>query len=503
MLTTPPALRRHALFVCAVLSITASGVAAQATARGPLTLDDAIGIATRNNPTYLQSTNDHRVADWDVRNAYSAFLPSISANTGVSWQGGGEQRFGSLTLGDLGYANQPSYYFSNYGLSLGMGFSFASLKGPAQAKANRKAVAAAGATANHNLVSQVTQAYVDVLRQMEGLRLAELQLENAALNLELAEGQFEVGAVTSIDVGTAAVQVGRAEVSVLQAGNAVETSRRRLLQQLGITGDPEFVLTTTFELEEPLWEEHELIDVAFVENPVLIAGRANQEAADLGVEISRTAYLPSFSVSTGWSGFTRQASSVDGQIAQARAAVASQRASCETINDLYSRLARPLPPQDCSGIEFTDATRRAIEDANSQFPFSFQGSPPSVSFNVSVPIFQGLGRERNVEAARVASQDQAHQLRERELAVTADILIAVGNVRTAYRSAELESRNRDLADTQLTLARERYQLGVITFVELTNAQTLFAQAERDRAIALFAYHDAVTALEAFVGRRLR
>ena len=122
---------------------------------------------------------------------------------------------------------------------------------------------------------------------------------------------------------------------------------------------------------------------------------------------------------------------------------------------------------------------------------------------VSIPIFSGLSRQRNVEAARLQRDDFSQQIREQELQVQADLAIGLANVRTAYQSALLEERNRELAEQQLNLARERYQLGAITFVELVDAQTLFAQADADRTIAIFAYHDAVTNLEALVGASLR
>ena len=122
---------------------------------------------------------------------------------------------------------------------------------------------------------------------------------------------------------------------------------------------------------------------------------------------------------------------------------------------------------------------------------------------VSIPIFSGLSRQRNVEAARLQREDLSQQIREQELSVQADLAIGLENVRTAYQSALLEERNRDLAEQQLNLARERYQLGAITFVELVDAQTLSAQADADRTVAVFAYHDAVTNLEALVGASLR
>ena len=95
------------------------------------------------------------------------------------------------------------------------------------------------------------------------------------------------------------------------------------------------------------------------------------------------------------------------------------------------------------------------------------------------------------------------QVREQEIALQADISIGLANVSTAYESARLEEQNRALAERQLQLARDRYQLGEITFVELMDAQTVLAQAEADQITAVFFYHDQVTALEALVGTSLR
>jgi outer membrane protein len=126
-----------------------------------------------------------------------------------------------------------------------------------------------------------------------------------------------------------------------------------------------------------------------------------------------------------------------------------------------------------------------------------------VSLQVSLPIFTGLSRQRNLEAARLQRDDLVEQVREQELALEADIAIGIATVRTAYESALLEERNRELAQQQLDFARERYQVGEITFVELVDAQTVLEQAEADRLAAVYAYHDLVTALEALVGTSLR
>jgi outer membrane protein TolC len=90
-----------------------------------------------------------------------------------------------------------------------------------------------------------------------------------------------------------------------------------------------------------------------------------------------------------------------------------------------------------------------------------------------------------------------------EIGLRTDLAVGIGTLRTAYQSALLEQRNQTVADEQLRLARERYQLGAITFIDLVDAETVKAQADRQRLAAIYAYHDAITGLERLVGARLR
>lgn len=490
--------------IAVAVLLTPVGAAAQERVPARLSLGDAIEIARSSNPGFLQTRNDEALADWDVRQAWGQLMPSASATGGLSYQGSGETQFaGGLTLGDLGFSNQPAYYGSSYSLGLNYSINWATILGPKQTKAQRRSTLAGIGVADASLVQQVTTAFVDLLRQEDAVRIAEQQLENAQFNLRLAQGQLEVGQVTPIDVGQAEIQVGRSEVNVLQTRNRVSTSRMRLLQLLGLPVDQDFETNTEFELTEPTWTLDQLTAMASGGNPELQRRRTSWEAADIGVSSAWSQYMPTLNLSTGWSGFTREANSTELQLLQAEQRVQSTVAQCIRTNDLYSRLANPLPPQDCSQIAFTDADRNAIIAANDQFPFDFVRSPPTFRMSLSVPIFSGFSRQRNIEAARLQREDLSYQVREQELQVQADLAIGLENVRTAYQSALLEQRNRDLAEQQLQLARERYQLGAITFVELVDAQTLFAQADADRTVAIFAYHDAVTTLEALVGASLR
>ena len=479
------------------------GTAAQDFVPVSLRLEEAIDIARQNNPGLRAIRNDEDLANWNVRSAYGALFPSASVNGGVSWQGAGEQIFGSLTAAQLGFANEPSLLFSNYALRLDYQLNGRTLMAPGQAKADRVATLAQMADAEANLVFQVTQGYIDVLRQTEQVRVSEQQRERAAFNLRLAAAQLAVGSATGVDVAQAEVAVGRAEVTVLQTTNALETARIRLLQQMGADLDSPFVPTTPFALSEPLWVREELYQMGLENNPNLRSLRASRSSSSYGVKIAKSTYLPSLNLFAGTSGFTRRASSNTFNIQQGEFQAQNSIQNCLFFNDLFSRLANPLPSQDCSQLQFTDADARRIENQNTDFPFSFTGQPATAGISISLPIFQGLSRQRQVTEAQVRLEDLDLNLREEELALRADIATTLATVRTAYRAALIEEQNQTLADEQLRLARERFTVGLANFLELLEAETLKVEADREQIAAIFAYHDFLANLEAVVGNSLR
>ena len=491
-------------FLALAASLPATAAAGQQRVPQSLTLDEALQIALRNNPTMRATRNDVRVADWSLASAYGSLLPTASLGSTVSWQGAGEQRIGSLTLDQLGFADQPSYFFSSYNASVGVSLNGSALMAPGQAKRNREAVQALVRSQEAAIRLGVTRAYLDVLRQGEGLRLAEQQRDRAQLNLRLARGRQEiVGTGSAIDVQQAEVAVGRAEVALLQSQTGLRTSRIRLLQQMGVGVAAEPSLATTFEVTLPAWTADVLFDMALGRNPGLQAARARERASGYGVHMARSSYFPSVSLSAGMSGFTRQASNTRSQEAQAIAAGVGRVQQCLSLNQMLALLPTPPPAQDCSLLATPQSALDAIREQNQAFPFDFTGQPPSASLSIQIPIFQGLGRQQQLESARAQLFDARFEVTAQELALRANIETRTAEVRTAYETSLIEERNQALADEQLRLAQERYRLGFLNFIDLVEAETVKATADRDRLYAIFSYHDALAELEAIVGLPLR
>ena len=470
-----------------------------------LTVDEAIQLARENNPDFQALRNDAGVADWNVREAYGALLPGASASTSFSYQASGPARFGIFTGADLGVTSQPEYYSSNYSLGLDYSLSGSSLLAPGRAKADRRATEASIDASDFALQAAVTRQYLLVLRAQEGVTLTRQELGRAQENRKLGEARVKVGAAIPMELTQAEVEQGRAEVALLQAENLVATERLRLMQQLGLEVQKDVQLTSRFEIFEIPWTLAELTQQAVAAHPTLLAARASVQAREAGVKMARSSYLPSLSLSMGWSGFTREAGNTTSLIQRAQESALEAREQCLFFNALASGSATPLPgyPRNCPAGVLTPQQQQQIVASNDVFPFSYERDPLGAQLVVSLPIFQGFTRERNVQVAKAAEQDAEHRARGEELRIRTEVATAYLNLTTAHRSVALETRNRDLAAEQLELARERYRLGAASFLELQDAVTIKARADRAYLIAVYQFHESMAALETAVGRDLR
>ena len=497
--------RRRAAIGLALLVPLFAGFPSAAQQPASLTLEEALQLAHQNNPDYLAATNDEGLADWSVRSAYGGLLPSASLTGSMTYQAAGNQRFGVYTGSDLGIATSTDYYASSYGINFGYSLDGARLFAPGRERAARRATLAGIEAARYMLESDVTIRYLAVLLAQDGVILAQQELQRASENARLAEARVAVGAAIPLERTQAEVERGRMEVALLQAENTVRTERLLLSQTIGSDLPDDIMLTTEFAVTDVPWETEALVATALSANPDVRAARASEHAADAGVRMARSAYFPSLNLSAGWSGFARQAGNSALLVEQARAQAQGQIASCQLLNQISAGLTSPLPgtPADCSLFVLTPEQESRIRSDNNVFPFGFSREPFSAQLSISLPVFQGFDRERQIEQARVTAADAEQRVRAQELRIRTEVERALLTLRTARDAVALEERNRQLADEQLALERERYRVGVASFLELQEAETVKARADREYLAALYAFHENLAALEAAVGGPLR
>jgi outer membrane protein len=505
-----PAARRPALaaalgLVALILVHAAAPPTARAQEPAILTLEDAIALAQRNNPDYQARRNDARAADWALREAYGQLLPGAGISSTVQYQAEGTPRFGTFTGGDLGLGKTPAYYLSNYNLGLSYRLSGAQVYRVGQERAAHRATAAGIEAAGALLVADVTRQYLGAVRARDAVELARQELARAEENVKMAEARVAVGAAIPLEAKQAAVERGRAEVETLRADNLLSTETLRLMELLGVELERDVRLVSEFDVTRPTWRQDELLALAYRAHPGLGALRASADAGDASVRMARSAYLPTLQFNAGWSGYTRQVGSDGFLLGQAEDQLRGRYEQCVLLNQISAGLTSPIPgtPTDCAPYRSLSAEQRSqILAGNQAFPFDFTREPLVAQLQLSFPIFQGFTRQRQVETARVAAEDTRHRLRAQELRVRTEVTTALRTLQTAHRAVELEEVNRALAGEQLGLARERYRVGATNFLELLDAETMKARADRSYLVARYTYLESLAALEAAVGGSL-
>jgi outer membrane protein len=461
-----------------------------------LTLEEAIAIARRNNPTFLQTSNGLRTADMQVRAAYGALLPSANTSFSTRYQQGGTQFVQGVQIGGSGDTKQSSY-------SLGLNYSIngAALYAPRAARANRAAAEASIADNSEALRSAVTQQYINVLQAQARAVLQDTLVATADAQLELAKARTAVGVGTALDIRRAEVALGQAQVANINADNLAEVEMLRLFQQLGVPKPGAVTLTTTFPVAKPTFTLDSLLQLARRVNPAVASLRANEHASSLLVKAQRSRYLPSLSLGTGWGGNSFQYADANFPVAQTRAQLAGQQRSCFTQDSIRSRIG--MPTIGCDRFVLSDEDAAAIRADNNNFPFKFNRNPIGVSATLFLPIFDNFQREQAVEQAQVARENAQYSLRARELQLNTEVTQTYLNLMAAVQTVALQEQNAARAREELQFAEERYRVGAATFLDVTTSRGTNEQAQIDRVNAIYDYHKAFAALEAAVGRPLR
>jgi outer membrane protein len=468
-----------------------------------LTLEDAIALAKGSSPTFLSAQNDQAAADWQVREAYAQFLPGVNAQVNGVWQQAGAQRFGTVS-----FQQNTDWYYSGYGISLGMTIDGNAIFGVPNARANKRATEAGIAAAEFQLESTVAFQYMQVLRGQEGVVVAERQVERARQNLQIVQTRVSTGAAAGTEGGQAEVDLGRAEVTLIQAQRTLSQARLLLAEQLGITLGDDVVLSSAFEVFEPAFDAESLMSLALADHPSLGAARARESASRAAArQVTTSQYLPTLQLSASiFSGQAQEALNQDYVLQQLEDGAASGMRTCERNNAIHNGIPGGLPNytvQNCTAFTVTDADRAAALSANNAFPFEFTPNPASVRATISLPIFTGFSRERQVSEARNRAEDAEHTRRSEELRLRTGVQGAYDNLIAAYRVVQAEERNRALSVDQLQAEQRRYALGASSLLLLLDAQTRLSQGEQSHLNAVYDFHYNLIALEAAVGQPLR
>ena len=502
MCVRSPRLARPLVLLCALLLVTAPLSAQQAAAPvylplGPLTLEQVLDIAESRSEAVAIARAGVERADAERIRARSGLLPQLSGSAsyeralasefesvfggsgagpvcppftldpnatietrvaeieraidcgaiGNSLFGGGADAEGDDALGDLPFGREntwrASLAFSQNLYSGGRNGAQLSL-----AAAGREAARFSLTTTRGQLLFDVATAYFDALLSGRLVSIAEATVEQASATLRQAQAGFDAGTQPEFEVLRARVNRDNQTPLLIRQRVNREIALLRLKQLLDVP------VTVELELADVLGDD------TLPTSPTFASRVAEVEAVIDGLEPTAaiaqglTAPLPERTV----------LASAEAEVRRAEAGLRLTRAQRMPSVNLISNYSRVAYPADF-------------------FPTGDFRTNWTLGASVEIPLLTG-GRQRGDEAVARADVQEARARRQQvqELAGL-DTRLAWAELLAAKATWEASAGTVQEATRAYEIADVRYQAGVSTQLELTDARLLLQQAQATRAQA--------------------
>lgn len=418
--------------------IAALVLAGALAAQQPLTLDEAIVRSIQVHPSMAQARAGLDNAGVSHRAAWGGFLPTLSVSSGASTNS--SQRFDAATQRTVSGASE-SY---NAGLSLAYnlfngGQRFADMD---RARADIAAAEADMENQRFGVILQTKDLYFAALRQEDLLEVAQASVERAEESLANTRRRAELGSGTRSDTLRARLEVANAMQSVLQAEAATRAARFALGRQVGL---PEPVMPELPDGLEPSplpLSEEEMFLLAEDRSPAVRSARAAARAASAAASSSRSSRFPSLRVSSGYSW------------------------------------------------------------ANGAAAFNGGTTSWNVRLTGSYNVFDGFNRDQSITRAENQERVAFVQEEDARRGARAQLDGALFGLRTAEQAIAIAIEARTVADEDLRVVQQRYDLSAATILDLITSQIALVQAESGLVTARYDYAVARAQLEAILGSEL-
>jgi outer membrane protein len=386
--------------------------------------ENAIRIGLEQHPTLRRAKETAMAADAVTEQAKSKYYPELNA---YAIQTGGTIR--PLSAFNIaGAQNKPTSYVESAGFradQLIYDFGQTAHRTLAE-RAGQEAAEKDIFTHKALVILRVQQAYIHCLRQKRLVEIAEEMVRERGILRDQIALLHKRELKSKLDLDLISVELKNAEVQLVQAKNELRAAFASLNNAMGVRGPEDYTLENvpaSAILSDTL---ETLIQRAMEERPELLSTTDRIKQADEKLSSAQALNLPTISA-LGMYGV----------------------------------------------IHFSDAPTNQYGGAHPGQTNLWWGAGATVS----VPIFTGFLIENRTAEAR----QQKYKVEQKKIDLSNRIALEVTDayvtLQTATQQIKVEEKEVESARSALTLAKERYRLGLASIVDVTTATTALLLAE--------------------------
>jgi TolC family type I secretion outer membrane protein len=408
-----------------------------------LAIDECVEIALKNHPTLKATEASVEASRSQVWEGRSAYFPQVNITTGYS-----ENYSTSTTLKKdtetKAYAttlsvNQKIYDFERTGSAVD------------SAKANRDSTEKEFDKVKTDIILKVKESYFGLLQAQRMVGVNEVIVNQAKAHLKRAKAFFEVGTRPKFDVTQAEVELNNANLNFQKARHSFSIAKITLSNSMGLPPD----------------REMKIKDVLFTERLYPVIDDAVKEAIDARPDVKQIN------------------AKIDGGRAGVRGAIAGFLPII-SANGSYTWQDGDFIIKD-SPIVGTD-TKTPQEN--------YWGW----GITVTLPLFEGFLTTAKVSTARANLRNLEYQKENLQQNVRLEVQQVYLNLEDAKTRISVMESGVQKAKENFAIAEGRYNAGVSSLIEVTDAQTALIRAETDYTQAFYDYHTAAARLDKALGR---
>jgi outer membrane protein len=427
-------------YLCLFLAIgCAPALFGQPAGAMKLTLQQAEALALQNHPQVLAAQNQASSMEQQVVQAKSAYYPIVAGDftTSAANQDG---RIGAGFLTD-------SRLFNHVGQGININQLVTdSGRTPNLVASARLQAGAAQQTyqaTRYDVLMGVNRSYFAVLRAQATIKTARQTIAARQTVVDQVSALANNNLRSQLDVSFVDVNLSYAKLLLLQAQDLEQEAFAELTRAIGAQQNAVYSLADEPLPPSPPADVETLVAQAMGARPELVSLRMERDSANRTERAERDLSYPTVSLVA-----------VGGYI--------------DWINQIT------LP--------------HAI-------PSEYAGA----AVDVHVPIFNGHLFAARREEAHYKAQEADQRVRNEEQAIARDVRTAWASASTAYQRIDVTAQLLREATLSLSLAQGRYDIGLSSIVELTQAQLNLTDAEIENLNAKYDYQSVYAGLQYAIG----
>ena len=417
-----------------ILVVVAALYAQPVNAQQQWSLKQCCDYAVEHNITIKQQENQCRQQEIQLSNAKNQRLPDLSGSAGQNFS------FGCGLTAENTYTNTNT---SSTSFSLGTSVPlFTGFQIPNNIKLNQLNLQAATQDlekAKNDIRTQVAQAYVQILYNLEMADVAHRQISIDSAQVARLQALLNIGRASEAELAQQKATMAQSLLTATQADNNLQLAILAMTQLLELPTPEGFSVVRPevgSEGGKTIVTPDEIYAEALTTKPEVQAQQLRLRATENSIKIAQSGYYPTLSFSAG-------------------------------LGSNYYKT---------SGFK-ADGFANQIKNNFSQY----------LGFNLSIPIFNRFQTRNSVRSAKIDRENQTLQLDNTKKALYKEIQQVYYNTVAASQKLQSSRQASQSSETAFRLTQAKYEQGKATITEFNEAKNNYLKSSSDLTQARYEY----------------